>query len=190
LASKSAPLQGVSQLSLGNRWQAAFLAWLIPGLGHWYQGRRGKAILYAVCIMGLFFVGLALGDFKNVFWRWTSPSADPERFRFIYLCQFFVGLPALPALVQSTLQHYSQPFVLWGYLAEPSMNALNAVHVKSGRLAEVGWVYTVIAGLLNILAIYDAFEGPAHGEDDAAEDAELRQKALPVNEGRPVGEAV
>ena len=32
---------------------AAFLAWLIPGLGHYYQGRKGKAILYAVCILSL-----------------------------------------------------------------------------------------------------------------------------------------
>ena len=33
---------------------AALLAWLIPGLGHWYQGRRAKAVLFFVCIMGLF----------------------------------------------------------------------------------------------------------------------------------------
>lgn len=172
-------------IDLKNRWQAAFLAWLVPGLGHWYQGRRGKAILYGVCVLGLFFVGFALGDFKNVFWRWTSPMADPDRFRFIYPCQFFVGLPAFPALIQATLQHYNMPPILWGYLAEPTMNALNAVHPKFGRLAEVGWVYTVVAGLLNVFAIFDAFEGPAHAEDDAAEDAAARSRAMPVNEIRP-----
>lgn len=171
-------------MDLRDRWKAAFLAWLVPGLGHWYQGRRGKAILYAICILTLFFVGLALGDFKNTFWRWTSPTADSERFRFIYICQFFVGLPALPGLIQATLQHFHMPYILWGYLAEPSTAALNAVHPKFGRLAEVGWVYTVIAGLLNILAIFDALEGPAHAEDDDAEDAALQQKTMPAGEAR------
>ncbi len=174
----------MSPVPLKNRWQAALLAWLIPGWGHWYQGRRGKAALYFTCIMGLFFVGMFLGGFRNVFWRWTSPSADSENFRFIYLCQFFVGLPALPALLQATLKHFGQPFVFWGYLAEPSAAALNAVHSQYQRLAEVGWVYTVIAGLLNVLAIFDALEGPAHAADDAADDAAAREKALPVNEAR------
>lgn len=181
-SSANASLVGVD---LKNRWKAGFLAWLIPGWGHWYQGRKGKAVLYFVCILGLFFVGMALGDFRNVFWRWTSPSADSENFRFIYICQFFVGLPALPALLQATLKYFQQPFLFWGYLAEPSMVALNAVHPKFLRLAEVGWVYTVVAGLLNILAIFDALEGPAHAEDDAAEDAAARERALPVNEARP-----
>jgi hypothetical protein len=138
-----------------------------------------------VCILGLFFVGFALGDFKNVFWRWTSPFADFDRFRIIFPGQFFVGLPSTLALVQATLQHYGLGPILWGWFAEPSMNALNAVHPKFGRLAEVGWVYTVIAGLLNILAIFDAFDGPALAADDAAADAAARDRALPVNEIRP-----
>ena len=41
---------------------AAFLAWLVPGLGHWYQGRRAKAALYFVCIIGLFAYGLYLSS--------------------------------------------------------------------------------------------------------------------------------
>ena len=41
---------------------AALLAWLIPGLGHWYQGRRAKAALYFVCIMGLFAYGVYLSS--------------------------------------------------------------------------------------------------------------------------------
>lgn len=41
---------------------AAFLAWLVPGLGHWYQGRTAKAILYFVCIMGLFGYGVYLSS--------------------------------------------------------------------------------------------------------------------------------
>ena len=41
---------------------AALLAWLVPGLGHWYQGRRAKAVLYFICIMGLFAYGVYLSS--------------------------------------------------------------------------------------------------------------------------------
>lgn len=146
---------------------AALLAWLIPGLGHYYQGRRGKALLYAVCILGLYFVGLALGGGKIVFWSWTSPIRDPENFRASYICQFFVGLPALPGLIQATLRHLGMDPILWGFLDAPPQEAINALHPRLGKLVEVGWVYTVVAGLLNILAIYDACEGPAHANEDA-----------------------
>lgn len=148
-------------LDLKNRHLAALLAWLVPGLGHYYQGRRGKAVLYFVCIVGLFVTGQILGDWRNVFWRWTSPTQDAENFRFSYLCQFFVGLPALPALLQATLRHYGMGPILGGFLAEPALNDLNGLHARLGNLVEVGWVYTVVAGLLNVLAIYDALEGPA-----------------------------
>ena len=92
------------QVDLKNRYLAGFLAWLIPGLGHWYQGRKGKAVLYATCILGLFFLGFFLGEGRNVFFRWTDPRQDSENFRFSYFCQFFVGLPSLPALIPATFK--------------------------------------------------------------------------------------
>lgn len=156
---------------------AAFLAWLVPGLGHIYQGRRGKGVLYMGCILGLFFLGLWMGEGKNVFWRWTSPTRDAENFRFSYVCQFFAGLPALPALIQATLAHYGIGPILGGYLAEPPLAELNALHARLGKVVEVGWVYTVIAGLLNVLAIFDALEGPALAEEDAAEAAAASEAA-------------
>ena len=33
-----------STVPLKNPAKAAFLAWLVPGLGHFYQGRTGKGI--------------------------------------------------------------------------------------------------------------------------------------------------
>ncbi len=157
-----------STVPLKNRHLAALLAWLVPGLGHYYQGRRGKAILYFVCIVGLFVFGQYLGAWRNVFWRWTSPTQDAENFRFSYLCQFFVGLPALPALLQATLQHYGVGPIQVRILSDPTANELNGLHARLGNLVEIGWVYTVIAGLLNVLAIYDALEGPALPDESPA----------------------
>ena len=148
---------------------AALLAWLVPGLGHFYQGRTGKAILYAVCILGLYGVGLALGEGHNVYWRWINPLHNAEEFRFSYICQFFVGLPSLPALIQATLQWSGHDPILGGLMAEPPQNVLFGLHARLGKLVEVGSVYTMVAGLLNVLAIYDAYEGPAYADDDESD---------------------
>ena len=149
-------------VKLKNRYLAALLAWMVPGLGHLYQGRTGKAVLYSVSILGLFFLGLALGDWRIVYWRWVSPTRNTEQFCFNYIGQFWAGLPALSALIQATLKWYDGGVVLWGFMAEPSQIEINRLYPKLGKLVEIGTLYTTVAGLLNILAIYDAFEGPAH----------------------------
>lgn len=147
-------------IPLKNPYLAALLAWLVPGLGHVYQGRTRKGVLYALCILGLFAVGMILGGGHIVYWRWLNPLNNPEEFRFSYVCQFFTGLIALPGLIQATLREKGFDPVLWGYLAEPPINVVNAIQQR-GKKAEIGLIYTMVAGLLNILAIYDAFEGPA-----------------------------
>ena len=153
-------------ITLKNPRTAAFLAWLVPGLGHIYQGRIGKGILYAVCILSLFALGFMLGDGKIVYWRWVNPLNNPEKFTLYYLGQFFVGLPALPALIQGTLKHFGHEPTLWHFMAEPDPNILNGLHRRLGKLVEIGSMYTAVAGLLNILAIYDAYEGPAYLAND------------------------
>jgi len=157
-------------IRLRNPLVAAFLAWLVPGLGHFYQGRKGKAALYASCILGLFLMGMLMGEGKIVYWRWVSPF-NSDKFCLYYPGQFFAGLPALPALIQATLNHYGHDPILWGFMAEPSQIVLNGLHPRLGKLVEIGTIYTTVAGLLNILAIYDAYEGPAFiesEEEDAA----------------------
>ncbi len=155
----SPPPQSVD---LRNRYVAGFLAYLIPGLGHAYQKRYGKALLYFTVILGLYFTGLILGQGKVVYWRWLNPLANSERFCFHYLGQFFNGLASLPAIIQATLELYGKPTILWGFLAEPTQNDINRLYTNpGGRIVEIAMMYTTVAGLLNILAIYDALEGPA-----------------------------
>jgi hypothetical protein len=151
-------------VSLRHPLKAAFLAWLVPGLGHFYQGRKGKAVLYATCILGLYLMGMLMGEGKVVYWRWVNPFNNPEKFCLYYIGQFFVGLPALPALIQGTLKFYDYSPILGGFLAEPPIEVLNGLHHRLAKLVEIGTIYTTVAGLLNILAIYDAYEGPAYEE--------------------------
>jgi hypothetical protein len=160
----------------------------VPGLGHYYQGRKGKALLYATCILGLYLVGFLLGEGKVVYWRWVNPFNNPEKFCLYYVGQFFVGLPALPALIQGTLRYLSPEIgpLFWGFMAEPSQNVLNALQGR-GKLVEIGTIYTTVAGLLNILAIYDAFEGPAYVDAEEPAAAQSASSEVAVREGAKAG---
>ncbi len=59
--------------------------------------------------------------------------------------------------------------LLGDFEREPSASVINAVHNAGNKGLELGWVYTVIAGVLNIMVIYDAVAGPAFRASRAAE---------------------
>jgi hypothetical protein len=173
---------------------AAFLSYLVPGLGQIYQGRVAKGVLFLVCLYTLFFYGLFLGrgtaavrtDDKvekyqvssNVYLptiedRNQGARGDGIRFngqlatdlyhRPQFLGQFWMGIVTWPAIWQYAAYDKNQKEhpVLGTFMRTPTIEELNAVHTSSSKLIEMGWVYTVIAGVLNILVIYDALAGPA-----------------------------
>ncbi len=92
------------RVNLKNPFIAAVLAYLIPGAGHWYQGRRFKAVIYFVCIVGLFSWGCSLGEAKAVHLRWDDEprrGRNEERQRTIgFIAQAGIGGAALPAAAQ------------------------------------------------------------------------------------------
>jgi hypothetical protein len=79
-----------------NRWLAGVFAFCIPGAGHLYQGRWFKGIVCGLCVLGTFFFGMGLGDWGVVYWK-----RDPLNMLNPFYAQLFVGLPALPSLIQS-----------------------------------------------------------------------------------------
>jgi hypothetical protein len=182
---------------------AAFLAWLIPGLGHLYQGRTAKAALFFVCIMGTFVYGLYLGsdldpnDGTELGWgRVVYSSWRVGDKRLAYLCQLGVGLPALPALFQASLMRSGKEVWWGGFMAPPRIGTLHNANRKQPDAdelnkhlhphLELGKHFTMIAGLLNILAIYDAWGGPVFSEtakkeeeDEDPEDQEDQDDDLP-----------
>ncbi|QDU07183.1 DUF6677 family protein [Gimesia aquarii] len=86
-----------NKIELKNPVVAAILAFLIPGAGHFYQGRTFKAAIYCFCILSTFFCGMALGDWKTVYYQ-----SEPGKRNLGYFAQVGVGLPALPALIQTS----------------------------------------------------------------------------------------
>jgi MFS family permease len=160
------------EIELREPWVAALLAWLIPGAGHLYQRRTAKGILFSVCILGTFLFGLAIGEGKVVY----ASSAGEQPWRWQYYCQLGVGLPAMPALLQKGRIGDHPHAVLGDLMAPPSQlpqkwkddsgnvttqpNELAKWTVEMHPRYELGTIYTVIAGLLNILVICDAYGGP------------------------------
>jgi hypothetical protein len=152
---------------------AALLAWLVPGLGHFYQGRRAKAVLYFVCIMGLYVFGLYLGGSSTLgYGRAVYCAWRPGDQRLYYFGQIGIGAAAMPALFQANRMAKQQPVWFGGFMAPPRAdNArtdgpngdqpnLGDLHRQLHHYFELATFFTFIAGLLNILAIYDAYAGP------------------------------
>lgn len=150
------------EVDLRNPVVAGVWAWFIPGAGHLYQRRYAKGVLFMICILSTYFFGLALGDGHVVYASWRKADR-----RWQYICQIGVGAPALPALIQSQyVKKGKEP--LWnGFMAPPleiksadTHDDLSRLHLDYHSYFELGTLYTMIAGLLNVLAIYDAYAGP------------------------------
>jgi hypothetical protein len=153
------------EINLKDPILAGFWAWLWPGAGHLYQGRYAKGLLFMVCILGTYFFGLAITGGHVVYASWTATDK-----RLYYVCQIGVGLPALPALVQSYRVLVARPPLeplFGGIMAPPRQPVLQnhpdakaAWYEKYGFRWDMGELYTMVAGLLNVLAIFDAVAGP------------------------------
>jgi hypothetical protein len=165
----------------------AILSYLVPGLGQIYQGRVAKGVLFLVCIYTLFIYGMYLGSgtetvrgttyriIGNVYLPDTSdrpnsnPFGLPRTLANIYnrpqfAGQFWVGVAAWPAVWQYLNFDPEDPVgpsPFYRFERTPSDEALNAINVGGDHMLDLGWVYTVIAGVLNIMVIYDALAGPA-----------------------------
>ncbi len=64
----------------------AGFAWLLPGLGHFLQGRRARAFLVFFLLVGLFALGTGLAAQSNL---------SRERHFYYWAGQFLIGLPAI-----------------------------------------------------------------------------------------------
>ncbi len=160
-------------INLRNRPLAALLAWLVPGAGHYYQGRRAKAAIYFASIYLIWIIGFTLGGYHVVYASW-----QPDDKRWHYIPQVGAGIVALPALAQTSYINRfadprtgetSQDYVpRWGgFMAPPhrpvmedAPDEVSAWYARYGAGYEMGTWFTMIAGLLNLLVIYDAYSGP------------------------------
>lgn len=168
---------------------AALLSYLVPGLGQVYQGRIGKGLLFFAGLYGLFFYGMAMGQWRNV-WLPDTTGMPPLEvlgrqfpgvptaiwYRPQFLGQFWIGTAAWPACVQYRYHDVARKDgpIFKSFQREPTEDELNRLQRDGNKRWDLGWVYTVIAGVLNLLVIYDALAGPLFREypkDDKKADA-------------------
>ena len=120
---------------------ALALGWVVPGGGHAYAGKWGKALLFFVLITALQVAGLVIGGGTVVVWRlWL----------FAQVC---AGAPTL------ALYQLSQYF------------AIHSPIDWADRLHEMGTLYTAVAGLMNLLVMMDAYLRLAYPPRETEEDA-------------------
>jgi hypothetical protein len=112
---------------------AVALAWIIPGAGHILLRRYGRAVLLMFSVLAMFLFGLMMrGEF-------LKPHGGDLLNIIIYYGGFFCDLAAgIPYLIAS-----------WFGYAVPDM---------PGAVHDYGTKFLVTAGLLNVLAMVDAYE--------------------------------
>lgn len=152
---------------------AGLLSYLVPGLGQIYQGRVAKGVLFFVCLYGLFFYGMYLGSWSNVYLRATSGNLFSSLIdRLSFVGQFPIGVAAWPAIWQyKEMPTHWLPERYRDFMKTPPEGpvhtdnwkgkTLNELQSDGDKFWDLGQIYTIIAGVLNILVIYDAYAGPA-----------------------------
>lgn len=130
-----------SVLSTAGKWgPVVALAWIIPGGGHFWMGKRLRGALLFACVMISFLVGMLMHGYL---FEWQTG----DLFTTIIYCGGYIanlanGIPYL--------------FARWLGYSEPDV---------AGHMVDYGTKFLVCAGLMNILAMVDAFE-IAMGEKD------------------------
>lgn len=144
------------ELNLRNRYVAAFLAWMIPGAGHYYQRRYLKSGVFFVSILSSFLIGMLIADRKCVYASW-----DGTERRWQFVLQAGIGLPVLPAAIEGWRGKDAETKLFGGFMSAPrSTGDLDDWNFATASGFDMGTLYTMVAGLLNILVIFDAFAGP------------------------------
>lgn len=108
---------------------AAALAWFMPGAGHFYLGRRGRALTYAVLVLVCVVLGAVLHG--RLYTKLTGPPLSI----LATLGEIAFGLP------------YFVLRFLAGYEGDPASAGF-----------EYGTAFLVTAGLMNVLLMLDAFD--------------------------------
>lgn len=129
------------------------LAWLVPGLGHWYLGHRNRAIVFLVTITLTFWTGIAIGGVRS--------TVDTNKRKLWFMAQIGTGGNALGALAFRR--------------AVAASAAPDGPYISS----EVGVHYTGVAGLLNVLVILDAIGRAESGGRTAPSHSSTRNRGSP-----------
>ena len=122
----------------------ALAGWVLPGLGYWLIGQRGRAIACGVTILAVFFSGILIAGVRVV--QAPDMSGSGNTFQRVLQRPWFIGQVLTGPL------GISAAMISDRLAASPTYR-----HIETkARLAEIGTLYTAVAGMLNLLTIIDA----------------------------------
>jgi len=119
-----------------NKYAALFLGWLVPGLGHFYAGRRQKAAVFFIAIMASTAAGLVFGGFRNVYFRLDHYQFYAE-----------IGNGFLTLFASSVM----------GLIHARPIESMTDGGALAG-IVPIADLYLMIAGLLNFVVAANAFD--------------------------------
>ncbi len=175
----------VQTIDLKNPIWAGFLSWLIPGWGHLYQGRTAKGILFFLCVVPTFILGAYFGSgsetgiARNVYYSWRS-----QNWRLEFIPQACLGMAAIPAGLQAMRVNAGNPPLFGSFMAPPQLDPMDRLGVpptqteivtKLSFYYDFGTILTMIAGLMNLLVIFDAIDGPVVYREKTEEENEKEE---------------
>ncbi len=120
--------------------KAALATLLLPGLGHALSGRRLKAVLFGGVVLGLFLLGMFLGDFADF---------NRQRHPYYWIGQMFLGVPGWFGNLIATDRSFSQvlPYQDAGLMFTTVAGLFNiVVGLDAYARAEEDWVRARRAG--------------------------------------------
>ncbi|MCE5325753.1 MAG: hypothetical protein LLG01_05010 [Planctomycetaceae bacterium] len=152
---------------------AAVLAWLVPGAGHVYLGRPVRGAIIFIIIAATFWSGVGIGGVMTV---------DPREQRWWFIAQMFAGshgligwrrsrsidIEAAQIVHDKAVQKLQADRNFNANRYAASAAARQEALVEMGvalppQVANVAQSYAGIAGLLNLLCIFDALVLAAAG---------------------------
>mgnify|MGYP005836369025 CR=1 FL=1 len=114
---------------------AAFLAWIVPGLGHVYLGHKVRGLVIMITIALTYWGGVAIGGVKT--------TVQPQERQAWFMAQVCAGAHTGAALILAARIPNAEIGQFSPYTAYYPAD-------------DIAVVYTGIAGLLNLLVIIDA----------------------------------
>ena len=135
-------------------WLAALAGWVLPGAGHWLiPGERWRGTAAGGAVLAVYVLGLLVGGVRVV----DVPGYRDGR-RLVDGRGDWILTRAPRAAVTQSPWYLGQVFVGPVNLAASaaSIAAAERYPKPTARLAEIGTLYTAIAGMLNFVVILDA----------------------------------
>ncbi len=130
---------------------ACALAWLVPGLGHFYLGKKGRAAVFFFVVAATLAVGIGSDG---------AAALIEERQPLTFLATFDNVAVGPFDLIGRYLTYGTIVYALPGEEGDPRRNQLLdrlRARVRSVTY-EYGNTFLLTAGLMNILLILDAFD--------------------------------